>query len=134
MKTLQMLTCALGLSLAAVVPVMTHAADTNGHVDCSQQGTDLSKMTPEQREKMQAACRDEKQHMDCGKDGMDMSKMTAEQRDALQAHCAQTHDSKSNMHSEKHEEGSGDDATNSTNSNQGTTHGNSHGHAGGASL
>jgi hypothetical protein len=78
------------LSLLVALNWPTHAENMEEeHVDCGKQGVEMSKMSAEQRERMQAACREEKEHTDCGKSDMDMSNMTAQQREQMETHCQQ---------------------------------------------
>lgn len=118
MKTLTFL---LGLSLTGALPFQIQAADKHDHVDCSTQGADLSKMTPEQREKMQAQCKEQHEHANCGKSAEEMSHMTADQREKMQSQCRSMHEGKSGMHSDKDANGADESSPKS------------HGHAGGAS-
>jgi hypothetical protein len=127
MNTLKTLTFAFGVSLAAAMPLASHADEKPGHVDCSK--ADLSKMTPDEREKAKAQCREQKQHADCGKDGMDMSKMTAEQREKMQAQCQQMHDA-NGKHADTDKDA--DDTPNDKHSGP-KSNGNSNSHAHGAS-
>ena len=77
------------------------ASEAPPQVNCSKSDADTSKMTAEQREKMQAACKDQKEHTDCGKSDMEMSNMTAEQREDMQKQCKHQHHKQSDTHKNK---------------------------------
>ncbi len=80
---IQVMKFALLTAFAVVLPLAAHA---HKDADCDMKGTDMSKMSAEEMQKMKNECA-AKEKMNCGKSDMDMSKMSDSDMQTMKEQC-----------------------------------------------